>query len=338
MRITRETLLKIARDTVSQRTRTERGLLAVYLDGSLLEDEFLLGGATDIDLVFIHADSVPVEREIVHLTDEVHLDIAHYFHRDFRQVRALRVHPWMGPALNHCKILYDPQHFLDFTQASVRGQFDEPTHILERVNQLLGHARQIWLAFHEQRPPAGQKEVMDYLRALGHAANAVAVLSGPPLTERRFLLRFPQRADAAGKPGLYPGLLGLLGAANADSETMRSWLPAWEAAYLAVPVEQASPRLHPQRRIYYRKAIDAILGSDRPQAALWPLLHTWTLAISTLPVDSLSQAPWREAVGQLGVGGESFTERVDGLDAYLDTIEETLDRWARANGVYAEEQ
>lgn len=338
MRITRETLLKIARDTVSQRTRTERGLLAIYLDGSLLEDEFLLGGATDIDLFFIHADSVPVEREIVHLTDEVHLDIAHYFHRDFRQVRSLRVHPWMGPALNHCKILYDPQHFLDFTQASVRGQFDQADHILERVNKQLGVARQIWLAFHEQRPAAGQKEVLDYLRALNHAANAVAGLSGPPMTERRFLLGYPQRAEAAGKPGLYAGLLGLLGAGNVDPDIMKSWLSAWEAAYLAVPIEQASSRLHPQRRIYYRKAFEAMLGSDRPQASLWPLLRTWTLAVRALPADAPVLAPWGEAVGQLGLVGEMFAERVEALDAYLDTIEEAVDLWAHANGIYAEEQ
>jgi hypothetical protein len=313
-------------------------LLAVYLEGSLLEDEFLLGGATDIDLFFIHADSAPVEREIVHLTDEVHLDIAHYFHRDFRQGRTLRLHPWMGPALNNCKILYDPQHFLDFTQANVRGQFDQPDHVFERVNKHLSSARQIWLAFHEQQPTAGQKEVLDYLRALGHAANSVAGLSGPPLTERRFLLRYPERAEALGKPGLYAGLLGLLGATNVDTETMKSWLAAWETAYLAVPIEQALPRLHPQRRIYYRKAIEAILESDQPQAALWPLLRTWTLAVGALPVDAPARATWQDAVRQLGLVGETFTERVAAMDSYLDTIEERLDRWARDNGVYPEEQ
>jgi hypothetical protein len=44
MRITTETLLKIARDTVAQRTRSDRSLLAIYLTGSLLESEPLLGG------------------------------------------------------------------------------------------------------------------------------------------------------------------------------------------------------------------------------------------------------------------------------------------------------
>jgi len=297
----------------------------------------LLGGATDIDLFIIHTDEAPVVREIVHLSDEVHLDIAHYFHRDLRQGRALRLHPWLGPSLNRCKILYDPQHFLDFTQANVRGQFDQPDHVLERVNKQLEHSRQIWQAFHEQQPEAGQKEVLDYLRALSHAANAVAGLSGPPLTDRRFLLRYPQRAEALGKPGLYAGLLGLLGVPNVDPETMKSWIPAWDAAFRALPVEQAPTSLHPQRRIYYRNALEALLGSDKLQAAIWPLLRTWTQAVGALPADAPAQAQWREAMGQLGLIGEAFAERVAALDAYLDTIEETLDRWARANGVYVEE-
>ena len=56
MRINRQTLLRIANDTVAQRVRQERGILSAYLCGSLLGDDYLLGGCTDIDLVFIHID------------------------------------------------------------------------------------------------------------------------------------------------------------------------------------------------------------------------------------------------------------------------------------------
>jgi len=53
MRITRETLLKVAQDTIARREREKRDLLAVYLCGSfLLEDDYSLGGAADVDLVF----------------------------------------------------------------------------------------------------------------------------------------------------------------------------------------------------------------------------------------------------------------------------------------------
>jgi hypothetical protein len=39
MRITRQVLYKIAEDTVAQRARTDRDLLSIYLQGSLLESD-----------------------------------------------------------------------------------------------------------------------------------------------------------------------------------------------------------------------------------------------------------------------------------------------------------
>jgi len=36
MRINRETLLKLARETVAQRTYKDRSIIAIYLSGSLL--------------------------------------------------------------------------------------------------------------------------------------------------------------------------------------------------------------------------------------------------------------------------------------------------------------
>ena len=90
MRITPALLLKIARDTVAQRTRSDRGLLSIYLHGSLLEDDPLLGGTADIDLGVIHDEEYSMEREIQRLTDEVHLDIAHHARSDYRWARSLR--------------------------------------------------------------------------------------------------------------------------------------------------------------------------------------------------------------------------------------------------------
>ena len=44
MRITREMLLKSARDTVTVRIKTEKDLVAAYLVGSVLGEDPLLGG------------------------------------------------------------------------------------------------------------------------------------------------------------------------------------------------------------------------------------------------------------------------------------------------------
>jgi hypothetical protein len=331
MRINRETLMRVVRDTVGQRTKADRSVLSVYLCGSLLEDEFLLGGSTDIDLVIIHTDTVKPEREIVRLTDEIHLDIAHHFHRDYRQPRSLRVHPWQGPTIKYCKILHDPQHFLDFTQASVSGQFYQADFVMARARSQAEHARQMWSGFALERPDAGPKELATYLRAVDHAVNAVASLSGPPLTERRLLLHLPARAEAVGRPGLYAGTLGLLGAPRIDAEGLKALLPVWQAALESLG-EVAPGRLHPHRLGYYRTGISALIDSPQPHNALWPLLHTWTLAANHYAEGAPEFASWQQTFNALGLLGSGFHERIDALDAYLDQVEETLESWAQANG------
>ena len=332
MRITPETLHKIARDTVARRTRTDRNLLSIYLHGSLLEDEPLFAGTADIDLVFVHDDGAVVEREIQRLTDEVHLDIAHHERSHYRRARTLRVHSWLGPTISSCRILYDPQHFMDFTQASVRGQFNRPDNVLGRARSQADHARQMWVSLDNLDGEAGIGDVNLYLRAVEHVANAVASLSGPPLTERRFLLRFPARAEAVGHPGLYQGLLGLLGAPRVDVATLRDWLASWKAAYEAIPPEEAPARLHPARCPYYSRAFEKILEGERPHDALWPVLRTWTQAVQLLPEDSESASSWEGSFRQLGLYGDEFRARVAALDAYLDTVEEIMEDWAREKG------
>jgi hypothetical protein len=332
MRITNEILHKLARDTVNRSVQEDHSLLAVYLHGSLLRDAPLLGNTTDVDLFYIHSDEVAVEREIVRLTDEVHLDISHHSHKVYRQPRELRLHPWLGPIINSCKIIYDPQHFLDFAQASVRGQFNRPDQVVSRVSSMSEHARQIWLGFHMEPKEPGPKDILTYLRAIDHAANAIAGISGPPLTERRFMLDLPARLDLVQRHGMYAAVLGLLGAPMVDLETLNSWLPAWQAAYMALPAGKAPLRLHPYRLPYYQHAFEAMLSGEHYHDVLWPFWHTWTIAISELPEDSTHRTAWQAAGERLGQVGAGFAERIRALDAFLDTVEDTLETWARENG------
>ncbi len=332
MRITREALLKLAQDTASQRARTDMGTLAVYLHGSLLDDEPLLGGTADIDLFIVHNEDPAFEREVVRITDEVHLDIAHHSRKLYRQTRELRLHPWLGPILYGCKILYDPQHFMDFIQASVRGQFYRPDQMLGRARSQVEGARQIWLSLTGVRSDADIDTILSYFRAAGLIVNAIAGLSGKPLTERRLLMEFPKRAEAVGHAGLYAGLLGLLGGPMVDASAVRAWLPGWRLAIEALPIDKTPPKLSRPRIPYYLHAFDVILDSDRPIDVLWPLLRTWTDAVSLLPGDLPACEPWKNAITRLGLLGDAFTEKEAALDAYLDQVEELLEDWARVNG------
>ena len=333
MRITHDTLMKIVNDTVAQRARQDRGLLTAFLGGSMLRDDYMLGGTTDIDLFLVYTVKPQTEREIIRLTDEVHLDIAHHDQRDYSQTRQLRVHPWLGPLVNEAKAIYDPQHFLDFTQASVRGQYDRADHIYARVRTKLEEARRIWMSSHIHKDQPGPLNVLAYLQSISSAINAISSLNGPPLPERRLLLHFPARAAAAGKPGMYQGVLGLLGTTNASHDLIMSWVPLWEQAFYAVPKDVCPARLNVTRKGYYSNAIHAMLGGSQPESALWPLLHTWTLAVSLNQMDNTVEQEWLSAVNALGLAGEGFAEKLEALDAFLDAVEETIEVWAKENGV-----
>jgi len=330
MRINRNTLLKIANDTVSNKTRQAPGIISAYLCGALCDDDYLLGGTADIDLVFIHIDTPAQPREILSLTEEVHLDISHHAQKEYDQTRRVRAHPWLGPTVFACKPLYDTGHYLDFIQASVRGQFDQPDNILQRACPQAEHARQMWFSLQTVQQPEGLKDVALYLRAVEHAVNAIALLSGPPLTERRFLLQYPDRAQAVGRPGLYPGLLGLLGANHTDTQILQAWLPAWEQTLAALP--EPPVRLHPHRKYYYLRAFEALLKMPEPRNVLWPLVKSWTHAVAHQPLESPLHQTWQQMMQQLGLLGGGFSERVSALDAYLDMVEETLEDWATAAG------
>jgi hypothetical protein len=333
MRINRKMLIRLADDAVQKYTSEDRSIMAIYLQGSLLGDSPLIGNTADIDLFLIHSDEVPLEREIVRLSDEVHLDISHHSHRLYRQPRELRVHPWLGPAIYGCKILYDPQHFLDFVQASVRGQFNTSSNVMIRVQKQSTHAREMWRFFYEDPHPPTPQDAELFIRTMEHAANAIAGINGRNLTERRFLLDFPHVAEVVGRPGLYNGFLGLLGAPAVDVAKIKGFLNDWKIAYEALPGEQAPTRLLPQRMLYYQRAMEVMLSGQNPIDVLWPLWRTWTHIICVLPGQSAHQLAWQNAGEQLGLLGDGFSGRINALDAYLDQIEEQLETWGRNNGV-----
>lgn len=334
MRINRESLLKNVKTFVERQAHDDRTLLAVYLCGSMLSAEPLLGGSTDVDLVFVHTDTVSVPREIRPLFDDVHLDILHHYHRDYRQPRHLRVDPWQGPMIFNATVLHDPQHFMDFTQASVRGQFDRSDFVVQRARVFLERARQGWSeisAIAPDSPSAMAAVVVRYLKALENGVNAVMSLNGSPLVCRRLMADLPQRAAALQRPGLPAGLAGLLGSNNLDIDRLPEWVDAWQRTWEAVPQDVRPAELDALRIPYYRLAFGEYLEGTDPQQAVWPLACTWALAASCLPDSDPRLQEWQQAFTVLGLAGQ-LPERLEGLDAYLDTVEETMDSWAALNG------
>jgi hypothetical protein len=336
MRVTRESLIKIARQTAQERAFSQKEIVAVYVTGSLVADvEPMLGGTADIDMVFVHAEAPAHGREIVKLTPDFHIDIAHRAKAEFKSPRELRGDPWLGWEMFAPMLVYEREKFFDFVQAALRAgfEFEGPALTLQRCRVLLSHGRQIWMDLSDIGEDPEPKDVAKYMKSLFHAGNAVVELNGPPVYERRFLLEFPSKAVAAERPGMAAGMLGLLGLGSGfDAGALKAWLPGWEETFLAgSSVPGVDARIHPARINYYRRAIESLLESESPQAALWPLMHTWNLAASVLPPDRLRA--WHEACLALGFAGPRFPEHVAGLDQYLDEVEILLDEVAAANGL-----
>ncbi len=327
MRITRETLLRIARETVQKRALSDPALVAAYLTGSLRTESPFLGGTTDVDIVFVHREAPAVRRECQPITPEFSLDILHNPRSDYDHPKELRLHPWLGPELYDPMPLYTGQeHFFEFVQAGVRDKYNEPGNIAERARRNAQHARQLWqeLLTRQDEWPALFRT---YLKSINHAANAIALLSGAPLSERRFLLQFPERAAAAGRPELTGSLLEMLGANDADLEALKACLTAWEKDFLeAAGRPKVEARIAAPRLAYYKKACEALLESESPQAILWPLLLTWTLAAQALPPGR--QETWESACKGLGLIGPAFEENLSRLDKFLDIVEEKLEEAA----------
>jgi hypothetical protein len=332
MRITKQSLLKLARETAQQRAYVTRSLMCVYLTGSLLESEPLLGGTTDIDLVFIHSGTPPASREVVRFTNEVSLDICHLNQEVFHQPRKLREDAWLGSFMCLDPIcLHDVQHWFEYTQASVGAQFWQPEHVLQRAKSLADSARRLWMGLPAES--GYTRRMLNYLKVLEQASNAIACLSGGPLTERRFLLNFPTRAEAIQHPGLAGGLVDLFTARLPDDQEWQALTHAWkEALTVTAKSYGCPPRLSPERLAYYTRAA-ASMQADHPAAAMWLILRTWTRALHLLPPDSTVRSAWLPFTDLFGLEEANLDHRHEELDAYLDAVEETLENWGKKNGI-----
>lgn len=334
MRITRESLLTIARESAEKYARRNRGLACIYLTGSLIGDSPLLGGTADIDLIFVHTSTPPFPREVVRLTDEIHLDIGHYSQSVFQQPRHLRVDPWLGSHLfNNSMALYDTAHWFEFTKASAGSQFEVPENVITRARKLSDSARQSWLELQQGPNAVTPERMLVYLSALTNAANSITSLTAAPLTERRFILNFPEHAKSVSHPGLADGLLDLFTPEGLDGQNLAEWFEKWKVCLQSVSkVENVPPRLSPARLLYYERAA-ASLNEENPPAALWLVLRTWSRAVNLLPADAIGRKDWEALCQSIDFGIKDFEGRLSLLDNYLDAVEETLDHWAQKYGV-----
>jgi hypothetical protein len=334
MRTTKETLLRLARDTAAISANQDHSIICIYLTGSLVTENPFIGGTTDVDLFFVHTEKPIQRREIRYLSDDVTLDIAHVEQTLYQQPRHLRADAWLGPFL--CakpKVLYDTRHWFEFTEASVGAQFYRPEYMLERARSLAAAARRIWTDFHLSPPEITPFHVQEYLHCIELAGNAVALLSGAPLPLRHFFLDLPMRTQVVKRPDLFDLFSSTILPENRKEVEWQQWIPDWiDTLRLASTSKECPPCLTSPRRNYYSKAVDS-LWEVNPAAASWILMQTWNQSSALISSESESIDNWREACSAFLQINGSFEPALERIDHLLDSVEETLDVFSSENGL-----
>jgi hypothetical protein len=329
MRISRDHLIELARDETKR--RTEAGdVISAYVIGSVARSEPLLGGAADIDLVLIHDHKPLKAHEVVQLSREIHLDIAHHHRALYEEPRTLRVHPWLGPALCEPVFIYDPDHFFEWAQAGARGQFHRADHVHLRARAFLRRARQAKSVL-----PLSRRWVKTFTRAVVEGANAVVSLSGFPAAGRRLFLELERASRSLNFPELSQAFLQLLSVDSPTGDEFAAWLPAWERAFAAAGEVSSKPSLASCRLTYFRCGYDALLQAERPEANLLNLLATWETALHTLQKRGRTDhhlQEWEGVLENLGLDKWSRAQRERSLDHYLDRIDTKVSDWADKHG------
>jgi hypothetical protein len=300
-----------------------------------LEQDAMLGGVADIDLICVHSGACSAPpREVHRISDEVTLDIAHYSDTPFHQPRLLRRDVWLGSFLwKGVKVLYDSQLWFEFMHAGATSQFMSAENILGRARSLARTARELWHGLDEQAPASFTLRLSDFFQSLEDAGNAIACLSGAPLPLRRFWQQLPLRATSIGKPELAGSLQRLVTVDVPGDDLWQIWFNSWVNALDEIGQQaKCPPELQPSRRKYYVDAT-AWLRGENPLAALWILLRTELKTALTSRSNATMHKQVAKIGSDLGFGGDDFTGKLNALDQCLDDLESLLDDYARQNGL-----
>jgi hypothetical protein len=329
VRITRKKLLELALRETEQRA-SHGNVISGYIIGSVAKGAPLLGGTADIDLVLIHDEDPAVTREMVPLSHQVHLDIAHHAKDLYASPRDLRVHPWLGPAICEPVFLYDPQHFFEWAQAGARGQFFRPDHTHARARAFLSRARQA-----RGLLPLAGRWLRIYTRAVLEAANAAVSLCHFPVAGRRLTHALRHASDELDLPVVYDGFIRLLGADNINQWNVPEMLSSWAKAFDAASQISEAPELAPCRRNYYQSGFHIFVEAGHAEAIAWALLTSWEQAIHALTLSEIA-APhipaWESSLASLELMENCAEKRGQELERYIDHIEEIIDNWATQHG------
>ncbi len=332
MKLTNELLQKIATDFVKEKSASDYGIKSIALMGSVLKGDAIVGNTADVDLLILESYGGQ-RREMIELTEDVHLDLTYYSIDDFQQTVELRAMPYKGYMIYGCKPLFDPEHLLDFVQAGVRGNFFAAENVMARVNALLGGARERWLKYQMTKHVPADLFAKFYFELIHDVLQSIVLYEEAPLGVRKLLVEFPRYAKKVGDVSLFGDVLGLLGVAGKDVTVLQNWVADWQTDYDAV---QGLPKVDAQidavKKNYYLAAIEEQLASDVPFSAAWTLLSTWVDVATFGEQRGMNDFRWQAAAEELGFMEAQFGEKMKAMDGFLDKVEAIFADWKSQNG------
>lgn len=322
MKYTKEYLLEAAQSFIKKKIARDPAISAVLLIGSLRNKEHFIEKPIDVDLLVLRDDQGEVDNELVRISDEHHLDVHYDDTVAYENPKILRSDSLRGWALWDATVLYQREHFFEFTQSTVRSQFDEPRNIIDRMRYFTKRAREIWLA-NSSKPEKIDMET--YLSLVSDAGNALACIDHEPLSIRSFLSDLLTVTADLEIEDINVRFISCL-SPDLSKDLIQDNVELWEELFNESAKYPADTVITPLRLPYFKSAIIHQLKSAQPILALWPFLFT----LSKMPIKFSENEELIKKHAELknvfGFAPDGMKAKFEELDLLLEDIEGIIEQ------------
>lgn len=317
MKYTKEYLLEAAQKFIHKKVEREPSISAVMLIGSLRSYDHQIDHPIDVDLLVIQDGPVVIENELVRISDDHHLDIHYDDVSAYENPKLLRADGLRGWAVWNAEILYQRDRFFEFTQSTVRSQFDEPKNVVERMRYFCSRSRSFWL----ENSSMPQRVSMDeYLNAVADAGNALACINREPLSIRTLLSDFFEITRSHNISEINGKILACM-SSELSTELVTKNISLWKDLFTEGVKYPADMIIHPLRVNYFLSSIVSLASSSQPITSFWPFLFT----LGKMPIQFSENKKLIDRSKNLktsfGFSPEGMNQKLDALDLLLEDIE-----------------
>lgn len=322
MKYTKEYLLEAAQKFIAKKVERDPSISAVMLIGSLRGYDHLINHPIDVDLLILQNDPVIIENELVRISDDHHLDVHYDDYTAYENPKLLRADGLRGWAIWNAEILYQQDRFFEFTQSTVRSQFDEPKNIIDRMRYFCSRARGYWL---EKNADPQRTNMDEYLTAVADAGNALACIDHEPLSVRSFLSDFLEITNSHEISEINGKILACM-SPDLSIDLISNKISLWKELFLEATKYPADMIINPLRLNYFLDSIETQAKGKQPITAFWPFLMT----LGKMPIQFSENKKLIEKhknlINSFGFSSDGMKQKLTALDLLLEDIESIIEQ------------